>query len=263
MTVHSVLVRVEPVPCATAVRQAAPWLRPYVVGYGGFRTRIDGQVQRRMLPLNLVTLIVDVEAPVRLMTGPRGTPLAGDTPWRHGVTIGLTPAGMAALTGMPMRAVAGETADLRAVLGARGDELAERVAEAPTWSKRFTLLDDLLTAWLRPERAADGAVDRAWWHLQETGGRIPIDRLAETMSIGRRGLESGFRREIGLTPKTVARIARFQRATAVLCTPAPLTRAVDCGYADQPHLTREVRAMAGVTPSGLRAFLQYHEPLRD
>lgn len=263
MTVHSVLVRAEPVPCATAVRRAASWLRPYVVGYGGFRTRIAGPVQRRMLPLNLVTLIVDVEAPVRLVTGPRGTPLAGETPWRHGVTVGLTPAGVAALTGVPMRALAGQTAGLDAVLGARGDELAERVAEASSWTERFALLDDLLTGWLRPERATDGAVQRAWWRLQETGGRIAIQRLAEAMSIGRRGLESGFRREIGLTPKTVARIARFQRATTVLGTAEPLVRAVDCGYSDQPHLTREVRAMAGVTPAGLRAFLQYHEPLRD
>jgi AraC-like DNA-binding protein len=29
------------------------------------------------------------------------------------------------------------------------------------------------------------------------------------------------------------------------------TLAYDLGYADQPHLTREVRALAGVTPSEL------------
>jgi AraC-like DNA-binding protein len=31
--------------------------------------------------------------------------------------------------------------------------------------------------------------------------------------------------------------------------------AVECGYADQPHLTREVRAMSGCTPAELRRHL--------
>jgi AraC-like DNA-binding protein len=39
--------------------------------------------------------------------------------------------------------------------------------------------------------------------------------------------------------------------------------AVVCGYADQPHFNREFRAMAGITPTQLFAFLQYVRPLAD
>lgn len=263
--VHSVLARAGPAPCATAVRPAAPWLRPYVAGYAGFRTggSASEPLARRVLPLNLATVIIDVDAPVRLVTGPRATPLVdGRTAWRHGITLGLTPAGVAALAGMPIRELTGAMVPLDAVLGTRGGELAERMAAAPGWAARFALLDDQLTAWLCPERTVHGPVERAWWRLQETGGRIPIGRLVAELDVGRRGLEAGFRREIGLTPKTVARIARFQRAARVLSSRAePLEEAVACGYADQPHFTREVRAMAGVTPTRLCAFLQDTEPL--
>lgn len=45
---------------------------------------------------------------------------------------------------------------------------------------------------------------------------------------------------------------RFQRAVEAIRTETPLAQvAADCRYADQAHLTREVRALAGVTPTAL------------
>jgi AraC-like DNA-binding protein len=44
---------------------------------------------------------------------------------------------------------------------------------------------------------------------------------------------------------------------AELAAGASLARAaVTSGYADQPHLNRETRAMAGLTPAELRAIVQ-------
>jgi methylphosphotriester-DNA--protein-cysteine methyltransferase len=100
-------------------------------------------------------------------------------------------------------------------------------------------------------------VSQAWWRLQESAGRLTIGGLADELAVSRRHLEIGFRKEIGLPPKTIARIARFQDAVRVLSAPAAtLASAVACGYADQPHLGREVRAMAGMTPGRLFAFVQ-------
>ena len=51
----------------------------------------------------------------------------------------------------------------------------------------------------------------------------------------------------GYGPKTLARILRFQRALALARAGTPLAEvAVRSGYADQAHLAREVRALAGV-----------------
>ena len=52
-----------------------------------------------------------------------------------------------------------------------------------------------------------------------------------------------------MPPKTVARILRFRRALALVRGGADLAAtAQDCGFADQPHLNREFRALAGATP---------------
>ena len=51
-----------------------------------------------------------------------------------------------------------------------------------------------------------------------------------------------------MTPKQAARIARFQATRRLLVDPRrpPLGEiAARCGYADQPHLAREWRALAG------------------
>ncbi len=57
-----------------------------------------------------------------------------------------------------------------------------------------------------------------------------------------------------MPPKTAAALVRFNRALGLLesgLKPADVAHA--CGYADQPHLTREFRRFAGTTPV---AFLQ-------
>jgi AraC-like DNA-binding protein len=256
--VHSVLLRAGRGPCAVTGRLAAPRLRPYVAGYSAFRAGAQA-AGRRVLALSLVTVVVDFAGAGALVSGPRDTALVlEDAAWRSGVAIGLTPAGARAVLGPPMRELAGAIVPLDGLLGSRAAQLAGRLGPAPGSAARFDLLDDLLTAWLRPDRQPDAAAAGGWQRLQDARGRITIGALAAELGAGRRRLETGFGREIGLTPKTVARIARFQAAVQVIAAPSgTLGAAVACGYADQPHFNREVRAMAGTTPTQLRAFVQY------
>ncbi|MEW2353577.1 helix-turn-helix transcriptional regulator [Spirillospora sp. NPDC029432] len=260
--IHSISVRVEAVPCELATGRPRPSLRPYVVGYGGFRTGTAEPPRRRVLPLSLTTLIVDFAGP-GLVTGPRDTPLVCDTGWRYGIAVGLTSAGVSALLGVPMRELAGTGVPPDDLLGRRARRLADRVAGERGWAARFAVLDEELSELLRPrpdpDPSRDGMVSRAWWRIQESAGRLRIDELADELGVARRRLEAGFQRRIGLPPKTVARIARFQHVALLLSRPsATLDLAGTCGYADQPHLTRDVRAMSGLTPLQLRAFLQYN-----
>jgi len=261
--VHSVLVRAGREPCAVTGRLAAPRLRPYVAGYSAFRAGA-GATGRRVLPLSLAVVVVDFAGLGALVSGPRNTPLVQEEAgWRQGVAIGLTPAGARAVLGVPVRELTGTVVPLDGLQGSRVGELVGRLEAAPGPAARFAVLDEVLTAWLRPERQPDATAARGWQRLQAAGGRTTIGRLAAELSVGRRRLETGFAREIGLTPKTVARIARFQDAVQVLAAPSgTFAAAAACGYADQPHFNREIRAMAGITPAELRALVQYTGQLR-
>ncbi len=64
-----------------------------------------------------------------------------------------------------------------------------------------------------------------------------------------------FREQVGLTPKTAARVLRFRSLCRRLdAEPVRWAEiAYDCGYADQSHLIREFRKLAGTTPTDFLA----------
>jgi AraC-like DNA-binding protein len=175
-----------------------------------------------------------------------------------GVQLGVTPAGVRALFGVPSGELTGLVVPLDAVLP-RAAELADRLAAAPGWPARFAVLDDvLLDAVGRSGRggATSPEVGHAWRRLQAASGAASVTALAGEVGWSRRHLAERFRREIGLPPKVAARVLRFERARGELLRPGPggtTPRLADvahaCGYADQAHLTREWRGLAGCTPS--------------
>jgi transcriptional regulator GlxA family with amidase domain len=73
------------------------------------------------------------------------------------------------------------------------------------------------------------------------------------MGISGRQLERRFMSEVGLGPKLLCRILRFQQVfPAVERADKNWARiAADCGYYDQAHLIRDFRQFAGQTPSVL------------
>jgi len=85
---------------------------------------------------------------------------------------------------------------------------------------------------------------------------VSVDRLASDAGLSARQLERRFAMAVGLAPKVFARIARFQQVAGLLdAAPDALSAAaVRCGYYDQSHLARDVRAFTGRTPASLKAL---------
>ena len=85
-----------------------------------------------------------------------------------------------------------------------------------------------------------------------TGGRSTVEGLARGLGLNRRALERLFRVEVGLSPKLFLRIQRLQAVVASLESGPPprgwAQLASSHGYADQPHLIRDFRLLAGATP---------------
>jgi AraC-like DNA-binding protein len=164
----------------------------------------------------------------------------------------LGPLGAYTLLGMPMTELRGQVVDLADVLGPAGRRLAERLPAEPTWGARFGILDGLLLRRLDVGPRPAPEVRRAWQLLVTTGGGAPIGRIAAEVGWSHKHLNTRFRQQVGLSPKTAARLVRFDRVMRAMDRPGPpgwARIAAESGYADQPHLVREFRTFTGATPT--------------
>jgi AraC-like DNA-binding protein len=243
----------------------APALRGLVDGYVGYHV-VGPPGMHRGLPSRHVTFVVAFDEPLTVTAPGDGgrlaaTALVGGLHHRpafithsgiqHGVQLAVTPAGARALFGVPAGELTDLVVPLDAFLGPLAGELAERLAEAPGWPERFAVLDRVLCGVLRDGAEGSPEVGHAWRRL--LAGAPSVTALADEVGWSRRHLGERFRREIGLPPKVAARVLRFERARGELLRPGAVPRLADvaaaCGYADQAHLTREWRELAGCTPS--------------
>jgi AraC-like DNA-binding protein len=168
----------------------------------------------------------------------------------------LNPLGAYRLLGMPMTEVRGRIVELADVVGPAAPRLIEQLREQPTWHERFEIVDRLLRARLDDGPRPTPEVQRAWQCLAATGGRSAISRIAGEVGWSHKHLITRFRQQVGLPPKTVARLIRFGRVLRGLHQGRTWERiAAESGYADQPHLIREFRTFTGTTPTDYVATL--------
>ena len=100
-------------------------------------------------------------------------------------------------------------------------------------------------------RAPNQLVVRAAHVLRATRGAASIARLARDLECSQRHLIATFREHVGVTPKTYARIVRFDHAVKRLRQTDGLRWAeiADAsGYYDQAHLIRDFHEFTGQTP---------------
>ncbi|MFR9801305.1 helix-turn-helix domain-containing protein [Pseudonocardia sp. RS010] len=264
------------------VRTAHPALRRYVRRLQGYREYSARPLRRLQAPVGSCALILGFGEPLRLY-GPAGPAaprsfLAGmqtsavHTEFRghqHGLQVDLTPLGVFVLLGRPTAELTGAVPALDELDDTELAALPERLATDPDWPRRFARVEAFLAARLLadPARTPDPEVAWAWRTLVRRAGGVGIAELAAGTGWSRRHLLDRFRAQVGLAPKTAARVLRFERAAGLVVgggpfgTPGPrqdlASVAAECGYADQAHLTREFRALAGVTPTAYRcAFVQ-------
>ncbi|GAA0512032.1 AraC family transcriptional regulator [Paractinoplanes deccanensis] len=242
-------------------------LRPYVAFYTGYRQRGLAPALHRGLPSPHLTLIFTIDDPlvVEAHPDPRQRPGSYDAligglhlgpalishPGRQsGVQVALSPLGCRALLGLPAGELSCLDLPADAVLPSSA-EIRERIGTARSWPERFAAVDRVLRRSVTGPGVAP-ALAYAWARL--TRADVSVAAVAAEVGWSGRHLTDRFRAEFGLRPKEAARVARFDRARQALRPTARLADlAAACGYADQSHLVREFRALAGCTPSRLLA----------
>lgn len=138
---------------------------------------------------------------------------------------------------------AGSAAAPEVVDRLRANDLQGAVEAAKSWLQRR--VDEL------PDSSP---LQRATRHIYLAPLTFHLPELEDLAGCSARELQRRSREDLGMTLKGFQRLARFQAALAALARPPgrPLADlALNLGYADQAHFTREVRAFSGLPPGRL------------
>ena len=173
----------------------------------------------------------------------------------HCLQIDLTPLGACRFFGMPMHELAERMVLLDDLADPTIVALRERLGAERSWRRRFAIAEAAVIPRLMEGRGPSQEIAWAYRRIVETGGAIRIAAIGEQLEWSRRHLVARFREEVGVAPKLVARIARFNNARAMAEAGACdgwADVAAASGYADQAHLIREFAALGGETPGAWR-----------
>jgi AraC-like DNA-binding protein len=266
---------------AGARRPPHPALAPYVEPYVGYAHVLDPDVVHHGVPAASATVILAFDEPLdvqwlddpasraehwTLASGLHLGPALVHTHGRqHGIQLALTPLGVRTLLGLPVGAIVRDMVRHDDLPGGVPEPLLARLSACPDWDSRFDLLDEHLLGLLRrardPRDAVPPEVTEAWRLLRATRGRCRVDDLARRVGWSRRHLAERFAAEHGIGPKQAARLVRFEHARTLVLAGVRLSEvAARTGYADQAHLARDWRVLAGQPVTAMLAeqlpFLQ-------
>jgi AraC-like DNA-binding protein len=169
---------------------------------------------------------------------------------------------------------------VRALLGrvpapGERDMLARGDRHEPIWRGLESMLAGCedwsgTMAYFATSAAPDPAVRAAVDWIVASGGMAPLAQLARLAGLSERQFRRRFVAATGIAPKFYADVQRIRRALILsLEDPSWAGVAAEAGYADQPHLVREVKGRFGAAPRqvggyfrGMRHQLIAFEPVR-
>jgi AraC-like DNA-binding protein len=169
--------------------------------------------------------------------------------------IFFQPAGWSLLFKTPISEITNRIVDATAVVGSSMRALWNRLGEMTAFGSRVRVVEEFLLDRVSvvPTRNQIAATAN---YIVRRHGDVRISALARANSLGLRQFERKFERETGTSPKTFARVARFQCALdAKLASPQRtwLDIAHSFGYYDQMHMIHDFEKLGRTTPSQLIA----------
>jgi AraC-like DNA-binding protein len=164
--------------------------------------------------------------------------------------IRFKPGGAYPFFNFPQSEILDQTASLDWLWGRLAREIEERVCAATRQSDKIGVMERILVAKLKTR--TNMMLDAAIAEILASDGLIYVEDIARGLGTSRRNLERQFKDHVGIGPKMLARILRFQRIFKTLEENASdrwISIALECGYYDQPHFIREFREFSGKSPA--------------
>jgi AraC-like DNA-binding protein len=196
-----------------------------------------------------------------LVAGPDTSAWLGRLPaGREIVGLRFRPGAAPPILGVPASELVDSRLAAAAVWRRHAAEVVGRLEGARSPAAAGAVLQDAVRRQLAETPPPDLIVRQVVRSIQsaQLAGSVRVDRLADHLGLSERQLHRRCCAALGYGPKTFARIVRFRRFLSSVrqSAPRPLADlAAETGYADQPHLSREARRLAGLPPAELLAEL--------
>ena len=154
------------------------------------------------------------------------------------------------LAGAPADCLIDRMQPMHDLWGSRARSLTEQLAEAGSVAQAIQVMEAAI-----PVPAHYSPVEHALAWMERRHGAVSLDELAARAGLSPRQLRRVCVERTGLSPKFLARVLRFRRASERLAAPGNRPSglaglALDCGYYDQAHFIHEFREFSGRSPAG-------------
>jgi len=170
-------------------------------------------------------------------------------------TVKFHPAGLYRLLQMPMKLFTDQAIDSSCIDQLPFREITERLFYAADAAACVSIIESYLLPIALQRSSSPAITDMIARNLIERKRIGPMTSIADTYHISLRQLERNFLREIGVVPKTYARMVRFEQLLQSRIN-KPLYKwaalAHDSNYHDQMHLVKEFRNFLDITPSSFQ-----------
>jgi AraC-like DNA-binding protein len=168
------------------------------------------------------------------------------------VGVRFQPGAAKSWLGLPMSEIVGLQVDLGDLWGAVAREVSEKMEDALSTEQRAAILQRELVRFLSDKEEPARDVSAVFGLMQQgtAAPRATITEILDRLDMSPRTLRRRSHEHFGYGPKTLDRILRFQRLLALAnrSPDSPLAgMAYEVGYADQAHMSREVRELTGLS----------------
>lgn len=232
--------------------------------------------RERILPTGTVEWIINFGSPFRLIdrddparfSVSRESWLVGlhtqyliNEPVAESNMIGVRfkPGGTYPFFRLPAHEVHNHVTEMDAIMGHLMRHLREQLYALPTPARFAHLERWLLTRMADSRKMADATIHAASREIARLHGAVSIKELGDSMGISQKHLAHQFKQIVGVSPKTLARIYRFQHVLKTVNPAHPVNWAevaTTCGYYDQAHFNHDFAAFTGFRPTEYLALRQ-------
>lgn len=160
--------------------------------------------------------------------------------------------GLNAFTGLPLQLITDGDVSLKEVASGWHSRLEPLLTKEKYLSAKINCLEKFLLQRIPVPNISADKIKHCVSLIQQSHGSIPVATLAAQAFMSLRNFERCFLQSVGVSPKKFSRIVRFMEIKQQLKTSSYthlLSLALDNGFYDHAHLTREFRLFSGESPT--------------